>query len=54
MAHMLSAYPEEDIFVVLEDDVAFDLVEYWPGALSELLGSVQIEFPNWQVCWCQP
>ena len=54
MAHMLAAYPEEDVFVALEDDAAFDLVEFWPGALSELISVIQQDFPDWQVLQLAP
>ena len=41
-------HPEEDYFVVLEDDVSFDLVEFWPGSLSEYLKVADQLYPGWQ------
>ena len=49
IAHLLDSYPEEDSFVILEDDVAFDLVEFWPDALSELFQEVSHALLGWAV-----
>lgn len=49
MAHLLATYPDENVFVILEDDAAFDLVEFWPGTLSALLREASEDTPDWQV-----
>lgn len=35
--------------MVLEDDVSFDLVAFWPGALSSLLAEISCLEPDWSI-----
>jgi hypothetical protein len=46
---LFSKYPREDFFVVLEDDVSFDLVPFWPGTLRTLLEHASQTHPGWQI-----